>query len=47
MSLIIFFLTFIVGIIMFLATLAFIAITIYFLITFIEWTFDKIDKLNE
>ena len=47
MSLIILFLTVIVATIIFLATLAFIAIVIYFLITFVEWTFDKIDKLNE
>ena len=47
MSLIILFLAVIVTTIIFLATLAFIAIAAYFLITFVEWTFDKIDKLNK
>lgn len=47
MSLIILFLTLIVVTIMFLATFAFITIVAYFLITFVEWTFDKIDKLNK
>ena len=47
MSLIILYLTITAAAIIFLATLAVITIVIYFLITFIEWTFDKIDRINQ
>ena len=47
MSLIILFFMFIGVITMLWAIFAFIAIALYFFPTFLEWIFDKIDRINQ